>query len=202
MTEPTGAAPLRGGVRVLRAGVLGTTSLGLALGGHLAAGGHQPPPVLLAVCAGLLGLTAVTATARRVRLPLLLGLLGVQQVLLHLAFDAGAGAAACAGVDPHVGHAAGSALSCGPGGAAATAMPGWPMLLAHVLATAATALLLLRGEQALWALADRVVRAATAAPTVRRPRAVLPRALRPTAALATAVLSPAAPRGPPVLVAR
>lgn len=202
MTAPAGAAPLRGRLRVLRAGVLGATSLGLALGGHLAAGGHAPPPALLAVCAGLLGLTAVTATARRVRLPLLVGLLGVQQVLLHLAFDAGAGAAACGGVDPHVGHTAGSVLSCAPGGTATMAMPGWPMLLAHVLATAATALLLLRGEQALWALADRVVRAATAAPTARRPRASVLQVSRPTAALAVAPLSPAAPRGPPVLVAR
>ncbi|GAA1427152.1 hypothetical protein GCM10009616_03520 [Microlunatus lacustris] len=202
MTRPAGAAPLRGRVRVLRAGVLGTSSLGLALADQLAAGGHAPPPALLAVCAGLLGLTAVTATARRVRLPLLLGLLGGQQVLLHLALDAGAGAATCGGVDPHVGHAAGAVLRCAPGDSAAMAMPGWPMLLAHLLAAAATALLLLRGEQALWALADRVVRAATAAPSARRPRAAVLRAPRPRTVVAVAPLSPAAPRGPPVLVAR
>lgn len=198
MTQP-GAAPLRGGVRVLRAGVLGGASLGLALAGHLAGGGHRPPLALLAVCAALLGLTAVTATARRVRLVVLLPVLGVQQVLLHLAFGAGAGTAGCGAVDPHAGHVAGAVLSCAPGGTA-MAMPGWPMTAAHVLATAATAWLLLRGERTLWALADRVVRAATAAPAPRRRRAVA-LVVSPAAVLAlVAPLSPAAPRGPPVPV--
>ncbi|SDR85159.1 hypothetical protein SAMN04488543_0615 [Friedmanniella luteola] len=200
MTGPGGHRPLAGPVRALRAGVLGTTSLGLALGGHLAAGGARPALTLLLVCAGLLGLTAVTATARRVRLPLLVPLLGVQQALLHLVFDAGSGAAACGAVDQHAGHAAGAALSCAPGTVAMT-MPGWPMTLAHVLATLATAWLLLRGEDALWALADRAVRAAAAAPTRRRPRAVVRRVAPLPALVAVSALSPAAPRGPPVPVA-
>jgi hypothetical protein len=200
MTDPAAPGPLRGRARALRAGVLGTTALGLALAAHLAGGGHRPPLTLLLVCAGLLGLTAVTATARRVRLRLLLPLLGAQQVLLHLAFDAGAGAAACGAVDPHAGHTAGAVLSCTPG-AAAMAMPGWPMTLAHVLAVVLTAWLLVRGERTLWALADRVVRVATAAPAPRRRRAAVLLASRTPTAVRTPARSPAAPRGPPVLVA-
>ena len=198
MTDP-GPGPLRGRVRLLRAGVLGGTSLGLALTGHLAGGGHQPPLALLVVCAALLGLTALTATARRVRLVVLLPLLGVQQALLHLAFDAGATAAGCGAVDPHAGHAAGAVLGCAPG-ATAMSMPGWPMTAAHVVATVLTAWLLVRGERTLWALADRVVRAATAAPSPRRHPVDDLLVRVPAALAATSPLSRAAPRGPPVPV--
>jgi hypothetical protein len=199
MTVP--ASPLRGRVRALRAGVLGTTSLGLALGAHLAAGGHRPSLMLLLVCAGLLAVTAATATSARVRLPLLLPLLGVQQVLLHLVFDAGARAAGCGAVDPHLGHAAGPLLSCTPSaaGTAAGATAGWSMVLAHGVATLAISWLLVRGERALWALADRVIRAAAARPTTRR-RTIVPLVLATSGVVVGRRLSPAAPRGPPVAV--
>ena len=195
MTVP--ASPLRGRVRALRAGVLGTTSLGLALGAHLAAGGHRPSLMLLLVCAGLLAVTAATATAGPVRLRLLLPLLGVQQVLLHLVFDAGARAAGCGAVDPHLGHAAGPLLSCSPSAAGTAA--GGSMVLAHVLATLATSWLLVRGERALWALADRVIRAAAARPTTRR-RTAVPLVPATSRVVVVRRLSPAAPRGPPVAV--
>ena len=37
------------------------------------------------------------------------------------------------------------------------AMGSWPMLAAHVIATLLTAVVMARGEAALWALADRIV---------------------------------------------
>jgi hypothetical protein len=188
--------PLRGPVRALRAGLLGATSLSLALGAHLAAGGQRPPLTLLLVCAGVLALTAAAATAGRVRLLLLLLLLGAQQVLLHLVLDAGGSAVGCGAVDSHLGHLAEAGRSCAPSAAGTTSA--WAMVAAHVLATGATAWLLSRGEQALWALADQVIRVATAGPAPwPRSTAVL---LVPPVPTVVAVPgpSPAAPRGPPV----
>jgi hypothetical protein len=194
------AGPLRGRVRVLRAAALGSASLGLAVGAHLVGGGHQPPLSLLLVSAALLGLVAAAATARRVRLPVLLALLGGQQAVLHLLFEAGSAATACNAVDAHAGHVAGAVLHCTPDTAAATATSGWPMTVAHLLATAATAWLLVRGESSLWSLTDRLVRAATAAPG-SWPQRRVPQLLAPAPAAAASVpRTSAAPRGPPVLV--
>jgi hypothetical protein len=191
--------PLRGTRRALRAAVLGWASLALAVGAHLVGGGTAPGTGLLLLSAALLGLVAVTATARRVRWAWLAPLLGLEQVLLHVLFQAAAGSSSCTAAPVgHPGHHADAVLACAPTVTGATmAMPDWPMLLAHVLATAATAWVLGRGESALWSLAERIVRAVAVRPrSLRRTReaAVVPGPLRPPYRRPRGT---AAPRGPP-----
>lgn len=205
MSDPAAAPeapPLRGARRVLRSAVLGSASLALAVGAHVAGGGAAPGAGLLLLTAALVGLVALTATARRVRLTWLAPLLGLEQALLHALFQAlGSTAVLCTAATSagHAGHHADAALACVPAAGSATmTMPDWPMLLAHLLATLATAWLLVRGESALWSLAERVVRAATARPgALRLPRAVV--VVRTTRRRPhRRPCGTAAPRGPPL----
>jgi hypothetical protein len=154
-------APTHGPVRALRVVVLGGASMLLAGTAHLAGGGHLPSPGVLAALALFVGLAAAALTRRRCRLPLLLGVLGAEQLGLHLLLGAGA-AAGCVGGPMAAGH--GASTAC-PADAVVAADPsghplGGPMLTAHLLATLLTAWLLACGEAALWRLVDRVARAA------------------------------------------
>lgn len=200
--------PTLGWSRLVRSAVLGGSSLLLAGLAHTLGGGHLPGPAVLTGTAVLLGLVATTATARRCRFPLLLALLGLEQVLLHLWLTAAAEAGTICTGGPagagggHDGHAmlGGGCLAAGspaPGGMG----HGWGMWLVHAGAVVLTAWLLARGEAWWWQAVDRIVRAAE--PPVR-PAEVSPQAVR-VAVLGRpgrAELSPAAPRGPPVLIAR
>jgi hypothetical protein len=146
-----------GVLRSVRSAVVGLSASGLALLGHLAAGGTAPPPgpLVLAVLAVLV--VSLVLSARRWTVgPLLAVLLG-SQVLFHVAFS-GAGTA-----HVHVGQHVTSE----------SAMPGHPwllMLVGHGAAALLTALLLRRGEDWLWGLvavlarAWRVVRVAAEEP--------------------------------------
>jgi hypothetical protein len=188
---------------MLRVGVLGGVSLGLAAVAHVVGGGRLPPPGVLSVAGLLLGLSAVTLTARRCRFRLLLPVLVIQQGLLHLLFEASATSTACAlGGGVGMVHPGGT-LSCGPAGAMASmSTPSWAMWIGHVTATVVTAWFLARGEAWLWRAARQIVQAATAAPTGggTRGRAPLEPAA-PTAGLSSpAIVSPAAPRAPPRVV--
>ena len=190
-----GSAPSR----AVRVAVLGGASLLLATLAHRVGGGGLPPTGVLLLCGFLLGLTALLLTTRRLGFPLLLAVLGGQQVLLHALFDTATATSACG--PAAAGHHALHGLTCAPGPGMA-AMVSWPMLVAHAVATAATAWLLARGEATWWRLADRVVRAAaspTSEPTPNRPcRLVTPAVRRvPSAPL----LTRAAPRGPPPVLA-
>lgn len=200
-------SPARGAVRAVRVGLLGTTSMALATTAHLAGGGPLPPVGVLIVSALLVGLVAVTATARRCRLVVLVALLAVEQVLLHWLFTAAAAMGGCNGGPFAAGHHGGTlpAMGCaaGTGGGmdgSALGMATPAMWLAHSAAVLGTAWLLARAEAWLWRMADRVVGAATAKPTGRlvRRRTVGHPAVR-MFDLPTAPVSPAAPRGPPVL---
>jgi hypothetical protein len=134
----------------------------------------------------------------------------VQQLLLHLLFDAASQAESGCGLATadamraaselgHAGHTA--MLACDPSAMASMSMPGIGMWAAHLVATAATAWLLARGEAWLWRVADRIIRASAAhpdgwpdsaprpVPESRRAAGPRPRAHRP-----------AAPRGPPVVL--
>jgi hypothetical protein len=135
-------------LRTVRAAVVGLSASGLALLGHLAAGGTAPPPGQLALAVLAVLVVSLALSARRWTIgPLLAVLLG-SQALFHVAFS-GAGAA----------HVHG-----GQHGSSASAMPGHPwllMLVGHLVAALLTALLLRRGEDWLWglvALLARVVR--------------------------------------------
>lgn len=187
--------------------MLGGGSLLLATLAHVVAGGRLPGAWVLALSGLLLGVVAVTLTARRCRFPLVLAALTLQQVLLHLVFDAASSlAAGCnalpAAATAHAAHGVGlPALTQGCGMSAAmghAAPPGWAMWAAHLAATVLTAALLTRGEAWLWRATDRFVAAATAAPgRYRRPAAVVEPVGRTRPVLSRRVPGPAAPRGPP-----
>jgi len=193
------AGPLTGRSRLLRAGVLGSASMLLATGAHLMGGGAVPSAGLLAVAAFLVGLVAVTATSRRCRLRLLLPLLAVEQAVLHLVFNAADAGTACLLAATHAGHAATSGGGCLPADPMTMAPPSPAMWVSHLVATVLTAWLLTRGEAVLWALAERLVRLATAVPGARpsRRRPVLVTPALPT--LAAVLLGRAAARAPPAL---
>ena len=157
-----------GVLRSVRAAVVGLSASGLALLGHLAAGGTAPPPgqLVLAVVAVLV--VSLALSARRWTIgPLLAVLLGSQAVF-HVAFS-GAGAT-------HV-HGGQHEMS-------SPAMPGHPwlvMLVWHGVAALLTALLLRRGEdwlRGLVALLTRawlVVRVAAEEPVVAHRTRAMPR---------------------------
>jgi hypothetical protein len=146
-----------GVLRSVRAAVVGLSASGLALLGHLAAGGTAPPPGQLVFAVLAVLLVSLALSARRWTIgPLLAVLLG-SQALFHVAFS-GAGAT-------HV-HGGQHEMS-------SPAMPGHPwlvMLVWHGVAALLTALLLRRGEDwlrglvALLTRAWRVVRVAAEEP--------------------------------------
>jgi hypothetical protein len=141
----------------MRTGLIGSIILGLAAGGHLAGGGSLPAPAILAALCALTILPVAVLTRVRLSLPILAGLLGAGQFCLHWAFCAlSSGASSAAPLQSgHEGHVS-SAFVTGTGSALLPAHPAasdWQMFAAHAVATLGTALLLARGEQALWALA-------------------------------------------------
>lgn len=153
--------------RSARAGALTLVTVVLAAGAHASAGGSLPSLwVLLALTLPTFG-AAFALAGRRPSTPITLVALAASQFLLHQGFAALAGegcsthhvvVTACASTP----HAHGSGVG---------------MLAAHVLATAVTGILLARGEQALFALADRLAWRLPALQRVSLP--VLPRLPRP-----------------------
>lgn len=199
-------SPRRGAIRAVRISVLGATSMALATTAHLVGGGSLPPTTVLLVSGLVVGLVAVTATARRCRFGMLVALLAVEQVVLHWLFAGSATMAGCHGDPLTTGHHGGTvdAMGCAAAtadgmGLAAAGLAGPAMWLAHAAAVLVTAWLLARGEAWLWRMAAKVVEAATATPADRPvgPRMVGHPAVR-RLELPAAPESPAAPRGPPV----
>jgi hypothetical protein len=141
-TDPAGAAV--GVLRWIRAAVVGLSATGLALLGHLAAGGTAPPAGQLAlVTCGVLVASLALSVRRWTLGPLLAVLLG-SQALFHVAFGG-------------AGHAHGGQHMAGD-----SAMPGHSgllMLIGHGVAALLTALLLRRGEDWLWGLLGLLARA-------------------------------------------
>ncbi|MGZ4661303.1 MAG: hypothetical protein ACXVYB_08495 [Arthrobacter sp.] len=126
----------------------------LAAGAHMLAGGALPYP---GIVVGLVALTlAPVMILTRVKLtaPAMVALLGASQLALHEAFASLSVAGNFAPVSgQHLQNPAlelPSAAAMMPGHAAE---PGVPMLVLHAAATLVTALVLARGEAALWALA-------------------------------------------------
>jgi len=203
--------PKRGATRLARAAAFGLVTLVLASGAHAFAGGDLPSMAVLALLAVPLMLGAVVLTSRRCGPVLLVGSLGATQVLLHEALMALTAHSATDMFPADLGvHHAAQVLESGQASAhsaavmAGTAAVGTEgssvtMKVAHVLATLVTALLLARGEQALWQLAARLLPALPAEPVLvgcarlRSPALVSLPALRPSVALGGPGL-----RGPPV----
>ncbi|WP_457965598.1 hypothetical protein M1E17_03940 [Arthrobacter sp. D1-29] len=195
----------------LRAAALSTGILTLAAGAHVAAGGQLPGLGILLAVLALTGLAATSATRLRLNLPAMITVLGMGQVILHEVFTAFSGPAVADGSTVsglHGSHSPGLAPPALEG------MNGHPhqldsaaglaMLLAHAVATAGCALLLAKGETALWALA------AWLGPLIQLPQAVIPDAGPPPAVPRPGAV-PSAPRwrnlrqdsrrGPPFAVA-
>jgi hypothetical protein len=166
-------APTRGATRIARAAAFGVATLTLATGAHILAGGALPSLMVLASLALPLTVAAVILTSRRCGPLLLLGSLAAAQVLLHKSLMAlaahGPGDLAPSGLGGHHGmHAVLSGPTSAPsttamdsvmGGVPMPGVGGWSvtMTAAHVVATVVTALLLARGEQALWQLVSRLL---------------------------------------------
>lgn len=126
----------------------------LAVAAHVIAGGSLPEP---AIVFGLMVLTlAPVMLLTRVRISgaVMALLLGSAQVVLHGAFNA---LSMSTGFSPAAGehiHSVGSSLPVAASLMVGhTADPGALMLVLHAAATLLTALVLARGETALWALA-------------------------------------------------
>ncbi|WAH99308.1 hypothetical protein [Arthrobacter sp. MMS18-M83] len=141
----------------IRSGAIAIAIVALAAGAHVLAGGELPvAPVLLAVLA-LTGLVTTLATRFKLGFLSVAALLGAGQLALHEAFTAfGPLTVAAPGSPAHhmgVEHLA-PALGAGTMHLHELDTPlSWLMLGGHALATAASAFLLAKGEQALWQLA-------------------------------------------------
>lgn len=127
----------------------------LAAGAHLLAGGALPQPAIVAGVVALILVPVTILSKKKINAPAMIGLLGSSQVVLHWAFDAlsvsttftpAAGGTHLHGASP-VSPAAAALLP------EHAAVPGVLMLALHTAATLATALVLARGEAAVWALA-------------------------------------------------
>lgn len=169
---------------LLRAAAVSTGILTLAGAAHVFGGGDLPaPPILLAVLA-LTALVSTTATRLKLNVPAMSALLGAGQLALHEVFTAFSVPVLAAGglaAESHHGAAA-PVLETTAHLHGQDSPTGTMMLVAHILATAACALLLAKGEDSLWALAAWL-----------RPLAQLPEAVTPDA-----VPAPAIPGPPPV----
>ena len=198
----------------LRSAMVALTVLSLAAGAHTLAGGQLPSPGILLALLALTGLASTTATRLKLNLPALAGLLGAGQLVLHEAFTAfsgpalpGAASGAASGPGDLSHHVGPVPLRTGIG--STLEAPGLDtglsllMLTGHALATLLCAVLLARGEDALWALA------AWLRPLLRLPAPVTPDAVAVPAATGWPAESAPLPwrnlrrdcrRGPPAVV--
>jgi hypothetical protein len=159
--------------------MLGAAAVTLAAGAHVFAGGQLPGPGILLGLLALTGLATTAATRLRLASTTMTALLAAGQLVLHAVLSTFSPAAA-AGMP--VGKTHHTDLFAGPFTPAPAQLPGpdtpltLGMLAAHVLATVACALLLAKGEDALWSLA------AWLRPLVRLPAPVPPAAASPAVA--------------------
>jgi hypothetical protein len=177
-----------------RAASFGVATLALAAGAHVAGGGGLPSMTILAILAVPVSMAAMALTARRCEPVLLLGSMAGAQVVLHETLMA---LTAQLPVDMTGQMSPASAMA----GHAMAQVGGWSvtMTAAHVVATAVTALLLARGEQALWQLVSRLLPALPSAPVVVGCRPLQTPALLSVPALAPSMASSGLGlRGPPV----
>lgn len=115
-------------VRFLRSLAAAGIGLTLAVGGHRAGGGAIAPGAVIAVAWGIVFAVALLLSARQLTAGQIVGLLLIAQIVVH--------------------------VSCAFNGAVASFGPA--MILGHVLATALTTGVLVRGERFLWTTADRI----------------------------------------------
>lgn len=178
----------------LRAAMVAAMIVTLASAAHVVGGGELPAPGIMAAVLALTGMAATAATRLKLNFAAMAALLGTGQLVLHEAFSAfsspagpgqSAGGGQYPGHHPSFGPLTGLPLTGVPldaGGAAGhlhlvdSTWAAGLMLAGHALATLACALLLARGEAALWSLA------AWLRPLVQLPEAAMPDAVAAPAA--------------------
>ncbi len=143
----------------LRSALVALTVVSLAAGAHVTAGGRLPSPGIVLALLALTGLASTAATRLKLNAPALAALLGAGQLVLHASFTSlsgpgsGTGAGSGATVPHHTGSAWVPAVADHIGLHEADPGLSLLMLAGHALATLACAVLLARGEDALWSLA-------------------------------------------------
>ncbi len=145
-------SPTRGWLRLTRAATTTVAGLGLAVGAHKVGGGALPGATGCAVLAAGTFLACWACTFRRLGRISIAVLLGLLQLAAHLGLMAASPPMAPSSAMVMPGHSATGGMSHGHTGAG-----GW-MVLAHVVATALTALVLNHGERAVWSVARMVRR--------------------------------------------
>ncbi|MCU1519967.1 MAG: hypothetical protein JWN19_352 [Arthrobacter sp.] len=155
MRPPTGRTPFHS----VRSAMLAAAALALAAGAHVLAGGQLPAPGILLGLFALTGLAATAATRLRLTPATMTALLGAGQLVLHEAFSTFGSTfalAASGAAMPRSHHADPSTVPLAAASAGLHALDSpltAAMLAGHALATLACALLLAKGEDALWSLA-------------------------------------------------
>jgi hypothetical protein len=176
--------------------------LALALTAHFEAGGHLPPPGVVALLGALLLAVTTLATRRQIRWPGGLALAGLGQYGLHQVFSFLGGACTPAtlpdgGPHTHLAEPLNAALaaeSCA--GAGPTGIDAG-MLAWHALATVVSVGLLVGVERGVWLLASWLVRPLAVQPLwlpVVRPAPVL---VEPETPVGPVDVHVAPERGPP-----
>lgn len=169
-------------LRLPRAAAITVAMLSLSAGAHLLAGGTLPAPLIMAGLTVLTLLPVMLISRARIAGPVMAVMLGLSQLVLHEAFVRFSAASAFSPAP--VGHvhdlAALAQVPAVLAGGASAADPGTLMLVLHAVATALTALMLAKGEAALWALSAW---------------------LRPLVRLLVAALVPASPTLEPFFIA-
>ncbi|WP_369021741.1 hypothetical protein [Paenarthrobacter ureafaciens] len=135
--------------------------LGLAAAAHTAGGGRLPAVPVLVLLAVLVLLPVTILARRRLSLGTITATLGAGQLALHAAFTAlprPVDHCATAGIVGHGHHQAATVPDCAAAATMAAhvgaVLPGPVMTAAHILAVAATAVLLAHGETLLWRMLD------------------------------------------------
>ncbi|WP_336854084.1 hypothetical protein [Sinomonas albida] len=143
---------MRAVFRLSRAAAVAGVSVLLAAGAHTAAGGALPDPLILAALLALSLVAVMLISGRKISATAMLAVLSATQLVLHEAFivlsEGPNTAPVLAPGSEHV-HVLGMMASSG---GAHVHSEGPEMLAAHAVATLATALVLARGEAAVWAL--------------------------------------------------
>jgi hypothetical protein len=143
--------------RMLRTAAVAGPVLSLAASAHLLGGGVLPPAPVLGACLALVVLCTVVLTGRKMAAPALAGILLAGQGILHAAFtvlSVSARPAAVPAIHVHGGPPGVPSLPAEPVPHGHLATDFEPQMLGlHIVATLVTALLLAKGEAALWALA-------------------------------------------------
>jgi hypothetical protein len=155
------SSPASGSLRGLRAAVIAVAGTLLAAAAHVAGGGRLPDAGTTAIAMVIPALGGLWLSRCRRGWLSIAGVLSAVQLVLHSWFMAATPTAACVvHAGGHAGHLGVASVRCeaGPGmagmGLAATPTAGASthMVLAHIVAVAATALVLAAGERALWQL--------------------------------------------------